>query len=66
MVTAGEVEGRVALHALEADEDIDDGIVQRVPQVQLPGDVGGRDDDGKRDLVLVYFRAEVAPSIHSL
>ena len=60
VVAAGEVEGGVPLHALEADEDVDDGVVERVPEVQLARDVGGRDDDGKRHLVRVCLRAEVA------
>ena len=60
VVAAGEIEGGIPLHTLEADEGVDDGVVQRMAQVQLPRDVGGRDDDGEGDLVLVRLGAEIA------
>ena len=37
-----------AAHALEADEDVLDGVVEGMPHVQRARDVGRRDDDGDR------------------
>ena len=47
VVHAGEPEGGVALHPLEAGEDVLEGAVQGVAHMELPGDVGGRHDDGE-------------------
>ncbi len=46
VVGAGHPERVVALHALPADEDVLERVVQRVAHVQDAGDVGRRDDDG--------------------
>ena len=40
--------GGPAAHALEADEDVLDDVVQGVPDVQHGGEVRGRDDDDVR------------------
>ena len=53
------VQRGIPLHPLEADEGVDDGIVERVPEMELPRYVGGRNDDRKRDLGRVCFRTEV-------
>ena len=47
MITAGDPEGGIALHPLEADEDVLKGAVHGVAHVQLTRHVGGRHDDGK-------------------
>ena len=46
VVRAGDPQGGVALHALEADQNILQGAVHGVAHVELTGDVGGRHDDG--------------------
>ena len=60
VVGAGQPQGRVALHALPADEDVLQGLVPGVAHVQLARDVGRRDDDGVGLLFGVYFRVEIA------
>ena len=47
MVGAGHPQGGVALHPLEADQDVLEGGVHGVAHVELAGDVGGRHDDGE-------------------
>ncbi|RIH81802.1 hypothetical protein Mterra_02960 [Calidithermus terrae] len=59
VVGAGEVERLVALHALEADEGVDDGVVQGVPQVQVAGHVGRGDHDGEGPFALA--RVDLGP-----
>ena len=56
----GQPEGGIALHPLEADEDILQGVVQGVAHVQLAGDVGGRHDDGEGLLLRVGHGVEAA------
>ena len=63
VIRAGKPQGLVALHALEAGQDVLQRTVQRVAHVQLAGDVGGRHDDGKRLLVRVRLRLE-AVAVH--
>ena len=46
MVGAGQPQGLIALHPPPADEDVLQGVIQRVAHMQLAGDIGGRDDDG--------------------
>ena len=46
VVGARHPKGVEALHAPPADEDVLQGVVQGVAQVQRAGDVGRRDDDG--------------------
>ena len=60
VVGAGQPQGRLATHALEADQHVLQGVVQRVPNVQRTGDVGRRDDDGERLGVRVVDRREAA------
>ena len=48
MVRARLPEHVLAAHALEADEDVLERVVQRVADVQRAGDVGRRDDDRER------------------
>ena len=48
MVHARLPEHVLAAHALEADQDVLQRVVERVPHVQRAGDVRRRDDDGER------------------
>ena len=66
VVGAGHPEGGVALHPLVADEDILHGVVHRVAHVQLPGDVGGRHDDGVGLFVRVGLGVEIAALLPEL
>ncbi len=59
VVIAGQPEGGVAVHALVADEDVLDGLVKGVAQVELAGDVGWRDDDGEGLLLGIALGVEV-------
>ena len=59
VVAAGQIQSGIALHSFEADQRVDDRIVERVPEVELTRDIGGRNDDGKRDLGRLHFRAEI-------
>ena len=47
VVRAGDPQGGVALHPLEAGQDVLKGAVQGVAHVELACDIGGRHDDGK-------------------
>ena len=58
VVGAGDPEGGVALHPLEAGQDVLQGAVQRVTHVELAGDVGGRHDDGEGLLLGVLHALE--------
>ena len=60
VVCAGEPQCLIALHPLEAGQDVLQRAVQRVPHVELAGDVGGRHDDGKRLLVRIGLGLEAA------
>ncbi len=60
MVRAGEPEDAVALHALEAHYRVLYRLVQGVPHVELPGDVGRGHHYRERDLVVVACRLEVS------
>ena len=60
VVGAGQPEGGVALHPLVADQGVLDGLVESVPQMELPRHVGRRDDDGERFLVRVSVGGEPA------
>ena len=60
VVRAGQPQGLVPLHPLEADEDVLQGGVHGVAHVQLAGDVGGRHHDGKGLLVGIRLRLEAA------
>ena len=46
VVGAGHPEGLVPLHAMGTDEDVLDGVVERVPEVKGGRDIGWRDEDG--------------------
>ena len=59
VVGAGQPKRAVALHSLVANQAILNGIVQRVPHVQLTGYVGRRYDYGKGLFVFVDFRREI-------
>ena len=50
----------VALHALSADEDILQGLVECVAHVQLAGNIRRRDNDGVRFLVRIDLGVEEA------
>ena len=60
MVHAGDPEGGMALHALEADEHVLHGGVHGMAHVELACDIGGRHDDGKGLLVRVALGMEIA------
>ena len=60
MVGAGDPQSGVALHPLEADEDVLEGGVHGVAHVELAGDVGRGHDDGEGLLVGVTVTAETA------
>ena len=60
VVRPREPEGGIALHPLEAGEDILQGGVQGVAHVQLAGDVGRRHDDGEGLLLRVSHGVEAA------
>ena len=45
--SAGDPESGIALHPLEADQNILEGAVHGVTHVELAGDIGGRHDDGE-------------------
>ena len=59
VVGAGDPEGIEPFHPVIADEDVLQRIVEGVSHVELPCDVGGRDDDRVRGLLLVRFCVEV-------
>ena len=61
VVVAGQPEGGVAVHALVADEHVLDSLVKGVAQVELAGDVRGRDDDGEGLLGRIALGMEVVP-----
>jgi hypothetical protein len=48
MIGAGLPEHVLAAHTLETDEDVLNGVVERVPDVERSGDVGRRNDDRER------------------
>ena len=60
MVNAGNPQGVVALHTLEADQGILQGSVHCVPHVQLTGNIRWRHHNGEGRLALVCFCMEVA------
>ena len=61
VVGAGHPEGVEPLHPPPADQDVLDRVVQRMAQVQRPGDVRRRDDDGVGRLPARRVGVEVAP-----
>ena len=63
MVRSRQPKSAVALHPLEADDDILQGHVKGVAHMKLPGDVGRRHDDGVWSLVRIAFGAEI-PGLH--
>ena len=58
MVGAGQPEGAVALHALEPDERILIGLVERMAHVQLSRYVGRGHHYGEGDFIVVPLSAE--------
>ena len=60
VVGAGNPQGGVALHPLEADEDVLKGGVHGVAHVELAGYIGGRHDDGEGLPVRVPVAPEAA------
>ena len=60
VVHAGLPQNVFAEHAVIADKDILQSVVQRMPHVQNAGDVRRRNDDGKGFLVFVHVRFEIA------
>ena len=61
MVSARQPECSIALHALEADQDILQRIVQGVAHMQLAGDVRRRDHDGIRFFRRIRLGGKIAP-----
>ena len=45
VIDAGDPDGVESAHAVDAGEDVLEGVVDGVAEVQGAGDVGGRDDD---------------------
>ena len=60
VVGARHPERVVAVHPLVADQDVLERVVERVPQVERPRDVGRRDDDAVGLLRRVRLGVEVA------
>ena len=60
MVGAGDPQRAEALHPLVADENVLERLVQRVPHVELPRDVRGRNDDRERRLAVVHIGGKIA------
>ena len=60
VVGAGHPQGGIALHPLEADQDVLEGAVHGVAHVELAGDVGGRHDDGEGAFVRVAVALKAA------
>ncbi len=46
VIGAGHPEGLVPLHAVGADKDVLEGVVERVPEMEGGGDIGRGDEDG--------------------
>jgi len=68
VVGAGLEQRLVPLHALEAYEGVDDGVVEGVAEVEVARDVGRRDDDGERFLAAEGVGGErlLRPAPHPL
>ena len=49
----------IALHSLEADDNILHGLVQRVSHVQLTGDIRRRNDNGERLFAVIHLGVEI-------
>ena len=60
VICAGEPQRLKTAHALETHDYILHGLVEGVPHVQLPGDVGRRHHDGERLLVGVDMSLEIS------
>ena len=60
MIRTGHPEGIVTLHPLETDDDILQGVVQSMAQVQCPGHIWGWDNDRKWLTVGIHFTMEQA------
>ena len=60
VVDAGQPEGRVAHHAMPANEDVLHRVHQRVAQVELAGKVGRRHDDHERVSLRVVVGGEIS------
>ena len=58
MVAARHPKSIIALHTPPADQDVLQGVVERVPHMQLPRHIGRRDHDGKRLLALLRLGME--------
>ena len=59
VVGAGEPQRLVTLHTLKAREDVLNRLIQRVPHVKLPRDVGGRHHYGERLFLVVGMSLEI-------
>ena len=59
MVIAGHPQGVVAHHAVPADQDILQGIIQRMAHMQLTGDVRWGDNNTEGFLALFYFGMKI-------
>ena len=60
VVNARQPERTVSAHALPADEHVLNRFIERVAEMELAGDVRGRDHDGERLLVRVALGVEPA------
>ncbi|MPN51429.1 hypothetical protein SDC9_199074 [bioreactor metagenome] len=59
MVGAGHPKRLKSLHTLIANQNILQGVVERVTHMKLPGDVGRRNDNGKRLFVRIGFGVKI-------
>ncbi len=61
VITAGQPQGIVALHAAPASENVLNGIVQGMSHMQRTGDIGGRNDNGVRFRTIFTAGGEPPP-----
>ena len=59
MVIAGHPQGVVAHHAVPADQDILQGVIQRMPHMQLTGDVRWGDNNTEGVLAFFYLSMKI-------
>ncbi len=52
MIGAGQPERGFAFHSMPADSDVHHGVFEHVADVERPGDIGRRNDDGKHPALL--------------
>ena len=60
MVGTGHPQGGIALHTLGTDQNVLQSVVKSVTHMQLAGNVGGRQHNGKGCFVGIHFGVEEA------